>query len=153
MISEDTLELLKINYNNLSEAVWNNYRFAWIVTSIFIPVLFAMLGFLVKEYDDVSKSQALMGFFVVESLLVIWLLIMRIFEHYNKVRLKKLKEIEGMFNEITGDIKFEHYNLSYKQKPLELKLSPRIIYYTLAGIYTALSVGFVVTKYISFFGS
>ena len=97
-IDPGTLELLKVNYNNLHESIWNNFRFSWIVTSIFIPVLFAMLGFLVKEYDDVSKMQALMGFFVVESLLIIWLLIMRIFEHYNRVIFNKLKVIENRFN-------------------------------------------------------
>ena len=57
MMDKTELELLKVNYNNLHESTWNNHRFAWIVVSISIPVLFAMLGFLVKEYDDISKSK------------------------------------------------------------------------------------------------
>ena len=92
-----TLELLKVNYSNLHESIWNNHKVSWVITSIFIPVLFAMLGYLIREYDAISKTQALMGFFVVESLLIIWLFIMLSFKHYNDVRRKKLREIPIMF--------------------------------------------------------
>jgi hypothetical protein len=212
------LELLRVNYNNLHESMWNNHRVSWIVTSIFIPVLFAMLGYLVREYDAITRIQALMGFFVVESLLIIWLLIMRIFEHYNDVRRKRLKEIENIFNKkifndiplftlnldpkelepvdvieklkdlfkeknisLTDEAKlypfpmksiwkiedsgmsyiikevdkqlkvyetdFAQYNLDYKQRPKQLKLSPMKIYYLFAVIYTALNIGLLIAKF------
>ena len=149
MKDKDMLDLLKVNYNNLHESMWNNHRVAWIVTSIFIPVLFAMLGYLVREYDVISKAQAMMGFLVTEVLLIIWLLVMRIFEHYNDVRRAKLKQIENRFNEMIKGLDFSQYNLDYKQKPKELKFSPMIIYYILFGIYTELNIGLLVVKFLT----
>jgi len=149
MEDKDMLDLLKVNYNNLHESMWNNHRVAWIVTSIFIPVLFAMLGYLVREYDVISEAQAVMGFLVVESLLIIWLLIMRIFWHYNNVRRAKLKQIEYRFNEMIKGLDFSQYNLDYKQKPKEFKFSPVIIYYIFSGVYTALNIGLLVTKFLT----
>jgi hypothetical protein len=124
MKDKDMLDLLKVNYNNLHESMWNNHRVAWIVTSIFIPVLFAMLGYLVREYDVILKAQAVMGFLVVESLLVIWLLIMRIFWHYNNVRRAKLKQIEYRFNEMIKDISFSQYNLGIDKSQQNLSSHP-----------------------------
>jgi hypothetical protein len=124
MEDKDRLDLLKVNYNNLHESMWNNHRVAWIVTSIFIPVLFAMLGYLVKEYDVISKAQAVMGFLVVESLLIVWLLIMSIFWHYNNVRRAKLKQIEYRFNEMIKDISFSQYNLGIDKSQQNLSSHP-----------------------------
>jgi hypothetical protein len=146
---KDILGLWQFNYRNLHESIWNNHRLAWIVTSIFIPVLFAMLGYLVREYDVISKAQAMMGFLVTEVLLIIWLLVMRIFEHYNDVRRAKLKQIENRFNEMIKGLDFSQYNLDYKQKPKELKFSPMIIYYILFGIYTELNIGLLVVKFLT----
>lgn len=146
---KDILDLWQFNYRNLHESIWNNHRLAWIVTSIFIPVLFAMLGYLVREYDVISKAQVVMGFLVTEVLLIIWLLVMRIFEHYNDVRRAKLKQIENRFNEMIKDLDFSQYNLDYKQKPKEFKFSPMIIYYILFGIYTELNIGLLVVKFLT----
>jgi hypothetical protein len=146
---KDILDLWQFNYRNLHESIWNNHRLAWIVTSIFIPVLFAMLGYLVREYDVILKAQVVMGFLVTEVLLIIWLLVMRIFEHYNNVRRAKLKQIENRFNEMIKDLNFSQYNLDYKQKPKEFKFSPMIIYYILFGIYTELNIGLLVVKFLT----
>ena len=100
------IDLLKFNYQNLHEGIWNNHKIAWTVTSIFMPVLFAMLGYLAREYSVLSRLQTTIGFGVTESLLIIWLLIMRTFEHYNRIRLRRLKEIENRFNKMIEDIDF-----------------------------------------------
>ncbi|MCK5612248.1 hypothetical protein KAR91_60815 [Candidatus Pacearchaeota archaeon] len=125
---DEMLDLLKVNYNNLHESMWNNHRVSWIVTSIFIPVLFAMLGYLVREYDAITRTQALMGFFVVESLLVTWLLIMLSFKHYNDVRRKKLREIENLFNKkVFNEFNLFILNPDYKPELKKGKVNKRLI--------------------------
>jgi hypothetical protein len=49
------LNLLKLNYEKLHESIWNNHKISWTVTSIFIPVLFAVQGYFVKEYWQCPK--------------------------------------------------------------------------------------------------
>jgi hypothetical protein len=140
------IDLLKFNYENLHEAVWNNHKAAWIVTSIFVPILFIMLGHQGSGYYDFSEFQVLIGFFILELLLIIWFSIMRILDHYNKIRFEKLKEIEDRFREITN-IDFSQYKLSYREKPREFKFSPMTIYWF--GIfwgYTAINVTLLVAK-------
>jgi hypothetical protein len=115
-LEDKAIDLLKFNYENLHEAVWNNHKVTWIATSIFIPILFAMLGYQCKEYSDFLEFQVLMGFFIFELLLFIWFSIMRILEHYNKIRFEKLKEIEDRFNREIKNIDFSQYKLSHAVK-------------------------------------
>ena len=143
---EREIELLKLNHTSLHDSIWGNHRVSWLVTSIFIPVLFAMLGYLVREYDSLSNLQAVLGFLVTEGLLVIWVLVMRIFVHYNETRLKKLKSIEDCLNELVGEADFALYNLDYNEEPWALKFSPQRIYYILFWLYTALNIVLLVSK-------
>jgi hypothetical protein len=146
---DNEIGLLKYNHQGLHEAFWNNHKVAWQVTSIFIPVLFAMLGYLVNGYDGFSKFQVLMGFLVTEGLLFIWLLIMRIFEHYNDTRRTKLKQIEDRLHELIPAVDFELYKLHYGEVPREFKFSPTNIYYILFVLYTILNLGFLLAKLLS----
>jgi uncharacterized protein YndB with AHSA1/START domain len=147
--SADEISLLKSNHASLHDAFWNNHKVAWQVTSIFIPVLFAMLGYLVKGDGNFSRFQALMGFLVMEGLLFIWLLIMRIFEYYNDIRRTKLREIEDRLYDSMPAADFELYNLHYSDSPWKLRFSPMTIYYTLFGVYTALNLAFLLYKFVS----
>ena len=143
------IELLTYNHKSLHDSIWGNHRVSWLVTSIFIPVLFAMLGYLVREYDSLSTFQVVMAFLVTEGLAFIWLLIMRIFDHYNEVRRGKLQEIEVKLGELVPEAKFKLYTLEgYKQVPEELKVSPHRIYHILFWLYTALNLGFLLTKLV-----
>ena len=142
------IDLLKFNYQNLHEGVWNNHKVAWTVTSIFVPVLFAMLGYLAREYFVLSRLQTAIGFSVTESLLIIWLLIMRTFEHYNRIRFGRLKEIENRFNKMIEDIDFSQYNLDYAEKSRRLRFSPMRIYYTFFSIYTSLNIVLLGSKFL-----
>lgn len=142
------IELLKLNHTSLHDSIWGNHRISWMVTSIFVPVLFAMLGYLIREYDSLSNLQAVLGFLVTEGLLVIWLLIMRIFVHYNEARRRKLKKIEKRLNELVEGLDFKLYRLKYNEVPREFKFSPRRIYYILFWLYTGLNVIFLVAKLV-----
>ncbi|MCP8304990.1 MAG: hypothetical protein H3Z50_05955 [archaeon] len=148
IVNGKDIELLKLNYNALHESIWNNHKIAWTVTSIFIPVVFALQGFLINNYVfTISQIVAVFvtGFF----LMSIWLLIMRILAHYNDARLKRLKEIEDLFDkELSNRIRdffkdgrgFNLYNLEFKEKPKELKFSPMRIYYMIFGLYILLNI-------------
>jgi hypothetical protein len=144
-LEDKAIDFLKFNYENLHEAVWNNHKAAWMVTSIFIPILFAMLGY--QGYYGFSKFQVLIGFFILELLLIIWFSIMRILEHYNKIRFERLRKIEGIFNREIKNIDFSQYKLPYREKRKEFKFSPMTIYWF--GIfwgYTAINVTLLIAK-------
>ena len=157
------VELLKFNYKNLHESIWNNHKISWVVTSIFIPVLFGVQGYLVREFYVFSKLQVIMGVFITELLLIIWLLIMWTFRHYNTLRIERLKEIEDLFNnkEITKEISdffkdkkgFNQYELGYgkpkqnnnnkeicKERSDKIMLSFMGIYYMIFWMVTSLNV-------------
>lgn len=104
--NKDVLDLLKFNYQNLHQSVWSNHQTTWTVTGIFMSALTVMLGYLVKEFWKFSELQVATGFCITEVLLVVWLLLTRTFEHYNNMRMWRLKNIEDVFNEIiSGEMK------------------------------------------------
>jgi hypothetical protein len=128
-MKERDIELLKFNYKNLHGSIWNNHKVSWVVTSIFIPILFGVQGYLIREYCVFSNIQVIMGVFVTELLLIIWLLIMWTFKHYNDLRKERLTEIEDIFNkEISEEISdffkdkkgFNQYKQGYG-KPKQIK--------------------------------
>ncbi len=91
------IKTLKFNYEQLHESMWENHKVSWVVTSIFIPLLFTMQGYFVKEYDDTFKnsfSLAILGVFLIQYLAVAWWLMMQLFRQYNHVRRDRLKLIE-----------------------------------------------------------
>lgn len=121
---EKDVNLLKLNYEKLHESIWNNHKLSWTVTSIFIPVLFAVQGYFIKEYYAPQDIRVIFGVIGMEFLLIVWLLVMRIFRHYNVARRERLKEIEKIFDDlISKKIKdhftdkkgFNLYNLPLKE--------------------------------------
>ncbi len=130
-IKESNIELLKFNYQNLHQSVWQAHGYAWTAITFLIPILFGIQGYLVKEYFKIDDQNWLQTFKVVagvsmaEALLYIWWRIMKMFHHYNDVRIDQLKKIEDDFNRhIKGDITmFSQYNLFYDKR-----VSPMRIY-------------------------
>ena len=135
------IDLLEFNYKNLHEAVWNNHKAAWTVTGIFMPVLFVVQGYMVKEYNTVNDFPIIRVVFVMEIIMVIWLLIMRIFEHYNYVRRKRLIKIEEIFDkEISQGIGFKQYDLAYEEQWRNFKFSPMTLYLAFFWAYTSINM-------------
>ncbi|RZB31004.1 MAG: hypothetical protein AEth_00958 [Candidatus Argoarchaeum ethanivorans] len=153
--------LLKFNYKNLHESIWDNHKLSRVVTSIFIPVLFGVQGYLVRDFYVFSKLQVIMGVFITELLLSTWLLLMWTFRYYSIPRIKRLKEIEDLFNkEITKEISdffkdrkgFNQYELGYgkpkqnNNKEICKKISDKItlsfmeIYLVIFWMVTSLNV-------------
>lgn len=105
LLEDRDRDLLRFNYENLHKSIWENHKVSWIVTSILIPIIFAMQGYFIKDYfsalntspSQTSTFQVLMGALVIQSLAVVWWLIMKIFANYNKVRIKRLRKIEKIF--------------------------------------------------------
>ena len=147
-ISDKDIEILKFNYRNLHESVWNAHNVAWIVTSIFVPILFGALGYLVKEHSVLSTFQVVMAAVATEFLMFIWWLIMRVLEHYNDIRLKRLREIEGVFKKQIVDTipLFQQYCLGFKQSIKRLRISPMNIYHVIFAGYTIINIVLVCTK-------
>lgn len=112
---EHDIDLLIFNYENLHQSIWENHKISWIVTSIFIPLIFAMQGYFVKDYfsalntltSEASTIQVFMGAFIIQSLALVWWMIMKIFARYNEVRINRLREIEEYF--FTKKINMEIY--------------------------------------------
>jgi hypothetical protein len=147
--SDREIELLELNHKGLHDSLWECHKVAWQVTSIFIPVLFAILGYLVKDYNTYSKFQVIMGFLVTEGLLLVWILIMRILEHYNNKRKERLEVIENRLNELVPHAGFKMDTLEFGQQPLKFRFSPMNIYYILLGVFTALNLAFLLYKLVA----
>jgi hypothetical protein len=50
IVTDQDMELLKFNYEKLHQSIWENHKVTWTVTSIFLTVIFALQGFVVKDY-------------------------------------------------------------------------------------------------------
>jgi|LGVF01.1.fsa_nt_gb hypothetical protein len=118
--NDPDIDLLKFNYKNLHESVWECHKASWLVTSIFIPIIFAMQGYFIRDYfsalnmsaTGMSTFHVLMGAVVILSLAFVWWLIMRIFSKYNKSRMNRLKEIENIIH-INNTDPVQQYKLHY----------------------------------------
>lgn len=134
-MDDNSIHLLELNYKSLHEAVWNNHKASWEVTSIFIGVLFVVQGYMIK--GDFDFWHTIIGVFAMQWLIIIWLLIMRIFDHYNYIRFQRLRAIEKIFDEISQGGGFEVYrDKSYREKWSEGKFGPMAIYLFLFWTYT-----------------
>ncbi len=119
-LNDQDIDLLKFNYENLHGSVWECHKASWIVTSIFIPIIFAMQGYFIRDYfsalntstTGISIFHVFMGAVVIQSLAFVWWLIMRIFSKYNKSRMDRLKEIESIIN-INNIGPIKQYKLHY----------------------------------------
>jgi hypothetical protein len=98
------IDILKFNYEQLHESMWENHKVSWVVTSIFIPLLFTMQGYFIKEYDSIFENEpfrAILAVFVIQYLAIAWWLMMQLFRKYNRVRRDRLKIIESTLFDIS----------------------------------------------------
>jgi len=131
LCQDDNLDLLKFNYEKLHESIRDNHKTAWTVTSIYIPVIFAVEALFVEKYVELGKEflQVMVGVIGMEFLLLILIFIMRIFDYYNDVRRERLKEIEYIFDKkLSQGIGFKQYSLDYSEKWKKLYFSAMTIY-------------------------
>jgi len=127
-------ELLKTHYQNLHTSYWEAHKMAWTVTGIFIPAVFILQRYLIAECKE--AGQIIMAVIIVEWLAIFWRLMMRCFEHYNKVRRDMLKEIENTFNDEWGkDFVNQYLNKEYGK----LKISPNPLYNSIVVLFTGLN--------------
>ena len=134
------LELLKLNYQNLHSAVWEGHKVAWTITGIFLPALFALQGYLIKQYHTVSPLQVTMGAFITELLVYVWWRFMRMLRHYNWIRRNKLRKIERVFSRQVN-MSFEQHRLNRKNK-----YSAMLVYKLVFVLFTAMNICLVLRK-------
>jgi heme/copper-type cytochrome/quinol oxidase subunit 2 len=83
-VDDEDIKLLKFNYENLHQSIWENHKTSWTVTSIFLTVVFALQGFVVKDYFSnalkdpkvADPIQVVLAACIIESLAITWWLIM-----------------------------------------------------------------------------
>ena len=155
-------ELLKFNYGNLHAAVWEAHKVAWTVIDIFIPVIFALQGYLAKEYVPAGKhsiGELVVGVLLLESLLLIWRVIMLMLQDYNRRRVEKLEGIEEAlvdeFEKAGGSkcrrhLVQQYKNFSYRfYIPLtKIRVSPGKIYNSIAILITAVNISFITYRIV-----
>jgi len=100
-IKEHERDLLKFNYEKLNQSVWENHKISWIVTSIFLTAIFGFQTFIIKDYfSDKGRNwpEVFIAVLIIEGLGYIWFQIMKCFRSYNRIRFKRLKEIEDILS-------------------------------------------------------
>lgn len=121
----EEIALLKFNYEKLHESVWENHKISWTVTSLYLPLIFAAEGLLVKMlFEKPDEFEHLEEFIMVGAMGIvivtfIWWLILWMFSKYNDHRRDRLKLIEGLLseNEVMPDIALiKQYLLDYNIK-------------------------------------
>ncbi len=150
-MQDEDIELLRVNYQNLHTSVWDAHKVAWIAISIFLPILFGIQGYFIKEYDKFSIFQVVMGAVVILSLVFIWWLMMRILEQYNKARIKRLRKIENVIDKTMSNYKnvhrFQQYKgLDYTLRIKGIKITPMRIYNAIVIVCLIINVVLVCTK-------
>jgi len=109
-------------YKILHESVQNSHKFSWTMTSIFIPIAFGSMAFLVKHSCDLDIWQLAIGTIGIEGMLLFWVCMIKFLEQCNKVRFELLKKIETHISSESGDtqdIPFEYYTVLYDRKKRE----------------------------------
>jgi hypothetical protein len=147
-IHSQYLKLLKFNYENLHNSVWNAHKLAWNATQIFLSVLFAFQGVLIAyvyvKVEIKSFFSSFIGAIAAELLVFTWWRMTKMFEHYNDLRIKRLKKIEAVFNQVMNIEEFEaKFSLTpfvQYELPYNPKYSPMKIYDTFFWIYTILNL-------------
>lgn len=119
-VDKQYIEILTLNYENLHKSLWENHKVSWTVTGLFLPLLFGLQGYIMKEYANLAGSpyQIIGSVVVIESLVVVWWMMMQLFYKYNHKRRDRLKEIEELFGEYFKDHNLDthpikQYSLSY----------------------------------------
>lgn len=118
--NRDYLDLLKMNYDNLHKASWEAHRISWIMTGIFVPIIFTTLGYFLKELDSYGRLEVTAGAVLLIFIVWFWFIMNRILAHYNSVRFDQLKALETTFNQyysslpIAQKVSLRHYALPFK---------------------------------------
>lgn len=116
--NKEYLSLLKSNYENLHKSVWEAHGVAWKMTSIFVPVIFGSLGYLI-QFKDPRLSQVFFGAVVIIAVVWFWYRMLCVLDSYNSVRIKHLRKIEAYLNtqylNSQGGRKFEKLLPEFRQ--------------------------------------
>ncbi|MHC4204573.1 MAG: RipA family octameric membrane protein [Planctomycetota bacterium] len=121
-IGKECLDLMRFNYENLDRAVWKAHQFWWFMTSIFVPVIFGGLGYLLKDLDDISVPGIVIGAIVVVGITWFWYAITEILDGYNRRRFKQLRRLEEVFDGKYGPeelVRKEMQFVQYRRLPGE----------------------------------
>jgi len=97
-ISEECLNLMRFNYENLDRAVRKAHQFSWFMTSIFVPAIFGGLGYLMKELDKIGPFSVVAGATVVVGVTWFWYAFTRILDGFNHRRVNQLRKLEEAFD-------------------------------------------------------
>jgi len=81
---KNRLDLLKSNYTELNNAVEESHRITWIMTSIFIPVIFVAIAYLLKEGQNYPTKLVTLASMGILLLLLFWIFLIRVLRIYNK---------------------------------------------------------------------
>ena len=146
--------LLEKNYQNLHTSLWEAHKITWTVTNIFIPVLFAGTGFVFRDAFEKPYTvfQSILVGLLGELLILVWWLLMQMFENYNDTRRERLKNIETFFARQFKKNEFypiQQYKLDYTRKVQEFKFSFSWISNFCLIVYVSIICCFVGTNYIS----
>lgn len=142
---DSTLDLLKFNYQNLHNAVWQSHKVAWTMNGFFISAIFALMGYLTKAHfrASITPEEFIGGLVISEILVLFWWLMIGMLELYNRQRIVKLRQIERAF---AGYAKCEpdlvqHYGgFSYRRRGKLIAVSWNWIYKTIAILITVVNV-------------
>ena len=98
-IDKECLSLMRFNYENLDRAVWKAHQMSWVMTSIFVPIIFTGLGYLLKEFDKIGVFSIVAGSIVAIGVTWFWYAFTRILAGYNIQRFEQLRALEKKFDE------------------------------------------------------
>jgi hypothetical protein len=148
--------MLMYDYDNLHSSIWENHKVTWTVSGLFIPIIFTLEGYFLQQYfEQIEKTTSLntsslnttslntmslnttsleqlvifiFGAFLIQSLTIIWWLVMSAFHDLNEKRIQRLQEIEGILRKdsIKDLLLVNHYNCLYPHiKNEESKKKPK----------------------------
>lgn len=112
---DKTIELLRFNYENLNTAVWEAHKITWLMTSIFIPIIFGGLALILKDSENIPPEYQILAMVLFICITWFWFSVISLLAEYNKKRFEQLRKIEDFFNKCllvkTGKIKqFAQYD-------------------------------------------
>jgi hypothetical protein len=137
--------------------VWEAHKIAWTVVSIFVPILFGLQGFFIKDWvrDRPSVHQIVLAVVIAQVLALIWWLIMQLLTQFNRVRIRKLREIERALSAAgVSGLGFQQYTLpgytlTRRVLGVTLGVSATGLYRAILVVYTLINMGAVVVWHLS----
>ncbi len=162
--NKEYLELLKKNYDNLHNAVWEAHKASWHVTGIFVPIVSGGFGWFLKEYGDngLCLQKFLLSFLLI-AVVWFWYLMIKNFDGYNRTRFDQLKLIEEAFEKfhypaVPRETQFKQYLLKYPGtfnklcRSLAVLLTgilTSLLLWDISAIFTWGGMGFILTRSIA----